>query len=328
MNAKLALLLPSLLLLCSADLQAQRRGGRGRGGPPPSFEHLRFELERFDSEALGRSTEFGIFLPADYDDAANAETSYPLVLWLHGLNEDHRRFASRGGGEVLDRMTGAGDLPPMVFVCVNGGNSFYIDGARDGSAFETMIADEMVAHIEKSYRVHTDRGRRAIAGVSMGGLGALKIALKQPERFGTVAAHSAAIMPRKAEDLPKAFPWMERWGGAQRLVGSIFGSPVDEDRWASENVLLMADSLQATDLSDLRIYFDCGTEDRYGFQDPNLELHQLLETKEIPHSWRLVDGGNHGWRSGYNQENLPYSLRFLAIAFAEAQNEKGGPEDR
>jgi enterochelin esterase-like enzyme len=112
---------------------------------------------------------------------------------------------------------------------------------------------------------------------------------------------------------------MKQWGGAQRLLSGIFGDPVDPERWAAENLLVLGEKLEASDLADLRIYLDCGDQDRYGFDKPNLELHGILEGRHIPHTWRLVEGGHHGWRANYNQQALPYSLRFVAEAWAHAK---------
>ena len=81
-------------------------------------------------------------------------------------------------------------------------------------------------------------------------------------------------------------------------------------------------------LKSLRIYFDCGDEDRYDLHTTNLLMHKLLDSRKMPHTWKLVKGGNHGWNTrrtdvGYNIANLPNSLRFVGQAFSQKKAMKG-----
>jgi S-formylglutathione hydrolase len=176
------------------------------------------------------------------------------------------------------------------------------------------VTKDLLAHVDATYRVRRDRAGRAIAGVSMGGYGALKIALKDPQRFGVVAAHSAAILPPDIDRLAEEFPFVTGRGAA--LLAAVFGDPVDEERYRAENVLELAAGLDTERLAGLKIYFDCGDQDRYAFHKTNQRLHELLEDRKIPHVWRLVEGGGHSWGAGFTQEALTHSLRFVAKAFA------------
>jgi S-formylglutathione hydrolase FrmB len=320
------LLVPSLTaalaaLALSTDAGAQRRNREAAA--PQKLEHLTYEQERFDSPALGgaRST-YGVFLPVGYEDEENAATRYPLVIWLHGMWEDHDRFLQRGGAQVLDQMVGSGSIPPLVLVCANGDrSSFWTNAPRAGAAFEDLVTKDLLSHLEATYRIRTDRAGRAITGVSMGGYGAMKIALKDPSRFGVVATHSAAILPPELDRLVEEFPFVSGRGAA--LLAAIFGDPVDEERYRAENVLALAASIDPERLAGLKIYFDCGDQDRYGFHRTNQALHDLLDAREIPHVWRLVEGGGHSWGAGFTQEALTHSLRFVAQAFA-AESAKAG----
>lgn len=309
------------LLLCSALLAVPAAAQRGRESAPPELEHLVFQERSFASEAVGGESRYGVFLPKDYDAEENRERRYPLVVWLHGMNEDHRRFLTRGGGEVLDRMVGTGAMPACVFVCANGDrSSFWTNGQAENHRYEDLVTQDLLAHLEQTYRIAEEREQRAIAGVSMGGYGALKIALKNPGRFGAVVAHSAAILPEDPEKLTEEFPWLEGRGG--RLLAAIFGDPLDVAKWRAENVLVLAREVEKDDLQGLRIYFDCGTEDRYGFDRSNQQFHELLEAHDVPHTFELVEDGGHGWRSGYNQAAVPNSLAFLAASFGAASGRK------
>ncbi|MHC5064713.1 MAG: alpha/beta hydrolase [Planctomycetota bacterium] len=315
MNRLLTCLLVTASLLISS-LSAQ--GRRGRNSPPPDLEHLDFIDETFASVALGKDAEYGVFLPKDYGSEENADRSYPLVIWLHGMNENHRRFYTRGGGQMLDDLTGKAEIPEMIFVCANGDrSSFYINGNRPNSAYEDLICEDLLGHIEGTYRVSAERSKRAITGVSMGGYGALKIALKNPDAFGAVATHSAAVLPRTVEELERDFPWVQ--GRGRGLLTSVFGDPLDEDLWRRENLMLLVDGLEEEDLDGLRICFGASDRDRYRFDISNEELHELLEEKGIKHNWTLTEGGGHSWGSGYMQMALPNTLRFLGEGFAPGE---------
>jgi S-formylglutathione hydrolase FrmB len=303
------------------------------GGPSPeekesrgkSALHGTFGTDDFEAGALGgKASHYGVYLPEGYDRPENADRRYPLVIWLHGLFEDHRRFADRGGIEIVDRMIAEGRLPPLVLVTAKADRSFYINGAGGGQ-WEDLITTDLLEHVQSTYRVSEDRGQRALMGVSMGGYGALKIAFKHPELFGVVAAHSAAILPRDPDQLDEAFPRLKEWGGAQAILRQLFGEPLDRTKWKQENLLLIADRLEAKSLDGLRVYLDCGDHDRYGFDAPNTELHEILKERGIEHSWRLVAGGNHGWQSNYNREELPHSLEFVAAVWAKPASAGAAP---
>lgn len=325
MNRPLTCLLVTISLLISS-LSAQ--GRRGRNSPPPTLEHLDFSDETFASKALDGAAKYGVFLPKDYGAEENADRNYPLVIWLHGMNEDHRRFYTRGGGQMLDDLTGKGEIPKMVFVCANGDrSSFYINGKGPGRAYEDLIREDLLEHIESTYRVSAERSQRAITGVSMGGYGALKIALKNPDAFGAVATHSAAVLPRSVEELERNFPWVQNRRG-RGLLTSVFGDPLDEELWKQENLLLLVDGLEDQDLDDLRICLGASDQDRYRFDISNTELHELLEEKGIEHNWTLTEGGGHSWGSGYMQTALPDTLRFLGMGFTGESPVGGSPEQK
>ena len=128
-------------------------------------------------------------------------------------------------------------------------------------------------------------------GASMGGYGALAIALRHPDRFVAVAAHSAAIFPADPDNLSPRFRRVLRSWGKQLGLDEVFGDPPDKELWQRSNPLHLAATIEPDELSGLRIYFDCGTRDRYGFDSQNRELHRILERRGIRHTFRPVEGG-------------------------------------
>ncbi|MGC6487182.1 MAG: alpha/beta hydrolase [Planctomycetota bacterium] len=302
MRAILYVTLSALALLSA--LPAQRRGRRDRS--PREMQHFTYSEERFDSEAVGRRMPYGVYLPKGYDDDANKQQRWPLIVWLHGMWEDHNRFHSRGGAQMLDKAVSEGWLPPCVFVTANGGrSSMYMNRGKE--RWQDLISDDLLKHVCASYRVREQRDGRALMGVSMGGMGALRIAFTEPELFGAVAVHSSAVFAKDPDDMPARLK-----GFAGRLG---FGDPIDKQVWKKVNPTCIADRLDEASLEGLRIYFDAGSDDRYGFDSGNKLLHACLEQRGIPHRWRLVDGGGHSWGDRFQDQTLPNSFRFVGAMF-------------
>ncbi len=311
-----ALLVLALLpiLAETADAQRRRRGGWERS---VNFENLSFESKQFKSKAMKKSWSYGIFLPKDY--AQDKNKTYPWIVHLHGMNENHRRFSYRGGADVVDEMVGKKQFPEVILVCAEGGRTSFFMNGKFTANFEDMVIEDLIAHIEKTYRVKKGRENRALLGQSAGGGAALRIALTHPKVFSVVATHSAAILPKKSKELYNEFPWLR--GRRSTLVVMMFGDPIDEKRWRKSNPLWLAEKMKPADLHGLKVYFDCGTRDRYGFHQPNEDFHNLLKKRKIKHEWRSVAGGGHG--NDYNADNLPHSLGFIAAAWSQQRGVRG-----
>jgi S-formylglutathione hydrolase len=167
--------------------------------------------------------------------------------------------------------------------------------------------------------VSKKRSERAIMGVSIGGMGALRIAFKFPERFGVVAAHSAAMFPADPKDIGdgRSRRMIE---GQIRAMGwqELLGDPIDPKKWAKLIPTAMAATMKPADFKGLRIYFDAGSADRYGFGPPNVALHEQLEKQGIAHSFHYFDGGGHAWGTGSTQRALVDSLAFVGATFEKS----------
>lgn len=320
MQRRLPLLLATLLLVPAAFAQEGERRPRRerRESAPVELKHFTFGEKSFKSEAVGRELNYGIYLPSGYDDAANKDKSYPLIVWLHGMFEDHLRFHERGGAPVLDQCVGDGKLPPCIFVTANGNRtSMYVN--RKDERWEDLITVDLLQHLEKQYRISKDRQQRAITGVSMGGMAALRIAFSKPELFGAVGAHSSAVFDEDPEKLPERIKGM-----AQRLgLDEVFGNPIQKEPWQKANPLCLANAVDVKQLSSLRIYFDAGSNDRYGFAGGNKLLHEALDKRKVAHTWRLIDGGGHSWGAGFQDQTLPYSFAMIGEMFTAAAKAGG-----
>jgi len=186
--------------------------------------------------------------------------------------------------------------------------SFYIN-SRDGKdRYEDFLLQEFFPFIEKRYHVISGRGNRAIAGISMGGYGALHLAFRHPQLFVSVSAHSAALI----EKLP-AFLGPAPNSPRSRVLGGVFGNPPDEAFWERNSPLTFA---RTANLSGLKIYFDCGDQDDYGFEAGAAALDKILSGRHIPHEFHIYPGGHD---PAYFAEHLPASLLFASHAFSDAR---------
>jgi enterochelin esterase family protein len=314
MRTTLVLLFSAFLapvLLAQGD--EGRRRGRGRDSAPPA-ELKHFTIENVDLPGA-EGVRLAVYLPEGYAAEANAKKQYPWAVWLHGRNENQRKFETDGGARVLDELRGKGEIPELIFVALGIGRSpIYIDGTRAGDQ-EKLVVEALPRFLAEKYRVLDERGKRALMGVSMGGFGALKMALRHPDKFGVVAAHSSAIMPADPAALPPNYQRQVQRMLEQGGLAEVFGNPIDADKWGKEMPLAMAGTMDKDQLASLRIYFDAGTDDRYGFAKPNQDLHALLEKRGVPHEFELVEGGGHSWGSGSLQKQLVKSLKFVGAAF-------------
>ncbi|MCA8957094.1 MAG: hypothetical protein KDC87_13540 [Planctomycetes bacterium] len=301
----------SLCLLLSGLCAAQRRSGPRDSDP--KLEQFTFRVEKLTAPSMGgRQLEFGVYLPKGYGDSKQAKRRYPLAIWLHGLRGSLWRFHHEGAA-VLDELRKQGKLPDMILVTPSaGGRAVYMNGPRNKE--EDLILVDLWKHLLKTYRVAEARHQRAILGVSMGALGAMKMALKNPLRFGAVAVHSSPVLPADPEDL----------GRFRRYAESIFGNPIDRKQWAREIPLALLQGHDAKLLHGLRIYFDAGSADRYGFGPANVAFSKQLEKQGIQHTFRLIQGGGHSWGSGAIQKAMRWSLEFVGKSFA-APLPKGDP---
>lgn len=292
-----------------------QRGQRGGDAAPAKLECFTYEQGSFKSDkAKDADPGYAIFLPVGYADEANKDKKYPWAIWLHGFG-GFGEFQQGGGAQVLDQLRKADKIPEMALVVFRapGSRTTYLNGEAGGD-IEDIIIGDLLVRLQEKYRLKSDRASRALMGVSMGGMGALKIAMHHPEVFGAVAVHSAAILPVDPSDLPQNYQrqvdmMMQRGG-----LAAVFGDPIDKKKWAHEMPLSLAAETKPDVLKGLNIYFDAGTEDRYGFCPPNEQLDKVMTAQGIVHVFTKVAGGGHAWSSPKMKENLAASLQFVGAS--------------
>ena len=264
----------------------------------------------FPSKALGRPLTVSVYRP----DLPAPETGWPVLYLLHGRDANNRDWSSLATIKVtLDRLIKSGRINPMLVVMPSAGNSWYVDSAdvKGPGNYETALLNELPTAFEKRFAPHCTRKSRAIAGISMGGFGALRFAFKRPDRFVAVASLSGALW----QNIPTSQA-MTAWAGAsgsyfkridQATVvggpdlppegahfGGAFGTPFDPRRFNDANVFtLLARQIEAG--SELpAIYLTVGDHDGLNFWRGSMALYETLMADRINIEFRVTDG-DHTW---------------------------------
>ncbi|HTV54157.1 MAG TPA: alpha/beta hydrolase-fold protein [Terriglobia bacterium] len=250
------------------------------------------------SKILGEPVDYCADLPADYN---SSRRRYPTLYFLHGLFENYHAWDENGGKDVLDGLLKQGKIGPFIVILPDGDNTFYVNSYDGQVRYEDFFVQELIPFVDRRYRTIRDRRARGISGVSMGGYGALHLAMRHPDIFGSVSAQSAALIPK----FPNPLPTTGRWGFYARVLEKPFGNPLNETYFDENNPLTLAEHPER--FRGLKIYFDVGIDDRYGFEKGAELLNQILDEHKFPHTFVLRQG-NHGW--SYEQKYLQYSLIF------------------
>jgi S-formylglutathione hydrolase FrmB len=269
----------------------------------------RIECRAIQSKILSREVHYCALLPPSYDTAKTRR--FPVLYFLHGLGGDEQLLVNSGGWNLVEDLWQEDRIREFLIVTPDGDTSFYIN-SRDGQQrYEDFFLREFLPFIERNYRIKAGRHFRGIGGVSMGGYGALHLAFLHPEFFASVSANSAALLER-LPDVKFANPR----GSSLLRVLSAFGSPPDPEFWRRNSPFTLARTVH---LAGLKIYFDCGSEDDYGFEKGAQAFHVLLDSLHIPHKFHLYPGGHNAM---YFAEHMPAAFEFHSRAFGMSTPEK------
>jgi enterochelin esterase-like enzyme len=289
------------------------------------------------SPSLGANKALVVYLPPSYTAAAS--TRYPLLVYLHGRTGNERNWVDAGRlNQTMDSLLRAG-APEAIIAMPDGDDGWYttwnqlgdvnacrVDTARREPAatycvpwtrYDDYIARDIVSHMDARYRTKANRESRGIAGLSMGGFGALTVALQYPEVFAAAASHSGVVSPRYLGPTPFVPPpryantTAELQAAASTLwsdLRSVMGT--DTIGWNARDPGRMAQRFQqrtATGGARMpQLMFDVGVDDLY--VDQNRDLHATLTRLGVPHRYAEWPGA-HTW--SYWQGHAAESLQFL-----------------
>jgi S-formylglutathione hydrolase FrmB len=269
----------------------------------PSHAAGRAECGAVPSKILRGSVPYCILLPPSYD--SDKTRRYPILYFLHGMGENAEVLLDSGGWDLIQDLWNQHQIGEYLIVTPSADDTFYINSLNGREDYQSFFIREFMPYIEHRYRVRAERGERGIGGVSMGGYGALRFAFLYPQLFVAVTAHSPALI-----DEPRVQITPGVAGEITQFVGTAFGSPFDRAYWTRESPFTIVKAHPRP--AGLKIYFDCGLQDSFGFERGAQEFHQLLDSRVIPNEFHLYPG-SHDW--AYFAQHLPASLEFQSHAF-------------
>lgn len=263
----------------------------------------RYETVRFESKLVGRTLPYNVVLPAGYDRRESRAARYPVVFLLHGLTGHYDNWIAK------TKLTDYAARHELIVVTPEGNNGWYTDSATASSdKYESYIIQELIPEVERRYRALAVREGRAVAGLSMGGYGALKFGVKYPELFALAASMSGAVGAaswRAESDLPR--------GLIGESIRQTFG-PADGAVKAENDLFKLVGEMPAERVRSLPfLYLDCGTEDALRLLPTNLALANLLVARKIPHEYRQLPG-DHNW--AYWDRQVQEVLRLASAKLA------------
>ena len=252
------------------------------------------------SKILKSERKFAIYLPPDYE---TSQRNYPVLYLLHGSGDDQTGWVQFGEVQsIADKTFKEGDATPMIIVMPDGdtGRRGYFNDIKGDWNYEDFFFQELMPYVEKKFRIKQDKRYRAISGLSMGGGGTFIYALHHPELFSSACPLSASVGPLSLDDAKL---------NVRKNNPTVTDSQI-ETYYKRYSTLNLLDSLAGDQKKAVRWYIDCGDDDF--LYEGNALVHISMRKKEIPHEYRVRDGG-HNWT--YWRASLPKVLEFVSQVF-------------
>ena len=268
-----------LAAVLSIPVCAQENSARQLKEQNSKAETITLQL---NSKLTAREMPYRIILPVNYK--RDKEKRYPVIYLLHGLTGHFDNWTDKTKlAEYAARYN-------YIIVTPEGNDGWYTDSASAANdKYESYIIRELIPEIDKNFHTIADKNYRFIAGLSMGGYGALKFGLKYPEMFSLAGSFSGALQAASFTDKILG----NGWKALTDSITSVYGA--EDSLTRKENdIYKIVREMPAEKIKALPFfYFDCGTED--GFFAGNREFAALLLEKKIPHEFRQLPG-RHDWR--------------------------------
>ncbi|HEX2184112.1 MAG TPA: alpha/beta hydrolase-fold protein, partial [Chloroflexota bacterium] len=251
----------------------------------------------FHSESLGRPMPYRVYLPPGYNRATEAARRYPVLYLLHGTSGRYEEWSGYGLEEVTNELLAEGRMPEVILVLPQGGLGYWLNQVGPGGTrWGDYVARDLVRHVDATYRTLAQREARAIGGLSMGGHGALQLALNYADVFGIAGGHSPSL---RARDAALAY----------------FGDDGEFDR--RDPISLVKESQLA---KPPLIWIDTGADDPWLLRLG--ELHEALQQRGWAHERHVYPGEHDGWYWG---DHLWDYLPFYASSFGRLGVPLSGP---
>jgi len=219
---------------------------------------------QIQSNYLKKATKFVVIQPSNQGQQNNTQVRYPVVYLLNGYGGDYGQWPI-----TTPQLKKTADDLKIIFVCPDGGiGSWYFDSPIDSSIrYESYITKELVPYVDANFPTKTDTKSRAITGLSMGGHGALYLAIRHSDLFGAAGSTSGGVDFR---------PFPNRWD-IKKALGEY---EHNKERWYEYTVMRQVELLKNKQLA---LIIDCGIDDF--FMPMNRALHEKLLQLKIDHDY-------------------------------------------
>lgn len=244
-----------------------------------------------------RVMEYAVYTPPGWQ----ADERLPLIVFLHGGGGSHHNFERYGANQYLDEKISAGKIPRAIIVLPNGDNGFWENWHDGTKQYRDWVMLRIVPEVQKQYGTLACPENCHLAGISMGGFGALRMAYYYPNEFSSVSAISAPVFSDQA---------LSEQGSSflMRLIfpmEKIFG-PKPSGTYNSENPFnAWADDER---LRDVRLQLVWGDRDSKNILKSNQLFRENLLAKQRGHDFHVYQGG-HKWK--YWVPELERVMNFL-----------------
>ncbi len=268
----------------------------------------------FHSKALNAQLPVNVYKP----DGEAPQGGWPVLYLLHGHDGDQNSWRDLGDIKAtLDRLIEIKTIRPLVVVMPGVTNSWYVNSAAVGGPgdYEIAISSDLRHQIENTMTVRKDREGRSIAGLSMGGFGALHLAYSHEDLYGAVASLSGAIWQNvPASDLDKTpadlrliqdsafFHQVDRTTLTSGIVlpstgdhfSGAFGTPFDARLFNEKNIFTLVAQNIAEQADLPATFITCGDDDGFFLWRGAVALHETLQAGGRKSELRITDG-DHVW---------------------------------
>lgn len=265
-----------------------------------------FENLTVKSSILKTEKAYAVYLPEGYESSLRM---YPVLYLLHGAGGNHTSWIQGGDMQrIVDKAVENGEADPMIIVMPDAERTYFMNTKDREYQFEDFFFNELMPYIEKTYRCRPSKRYRSIAGLSMGGFGALLYALHRPELFNASAALSAAIRTDEEVIDMAEEDYLKRYG---KMMGKLKnGESRITDFWNQNSIIFLVKQLKEDQKNLVHFYIDIGDDD-FLYKGNDL-LHTTMRDLNIPHEYR-VRNGSHNW--DYWRSGLPEVLKFVSESF-------------